>query len=128
CGVTFASVGRPAPNPAQDLTSGPHPAVKLGGAPVPLIRQYDSLSTSQSGTFGFGWRLANTDTSIQINVAATGLEDRGIYNPLSIGSRLYLTLPDGTRAGFTFAPVAHEESGVTFYTPPWHDATGIGYT
>src|SRR5262249_32965784 len=56
-----------------------------------------------------------------------GLEDQGIYNPFRIGTRVYLTLPDGTRAGFTFAPVAHPQSGVTYYTPAWQADPGIAY-
>src|SRR5262249_41301387 len=69
--------------------------------------------------FGYGWRLVNREVEIQSNVPATGLEEQGIYNPYRIGTRVYLTLPDGTRAGFTFAPVAHQQSGVTYYTPAW---------
>ena len=41
----------------------------------------------------------------------TGNEDLGVYNPFRIGTRVYLTLPDGGeryagRVGFTFDPVA----------------------
>lgn len=112
----------------QYLTTAVDLTTQLGGTTVSLTRQYDSLMAAQSGTFGYGWRLANTDVDIQTNVMLTGAEAQGIYNPFAVGTRLYLTLPSGTRAGFTFAPVAHQQSGVTYYTPAWTADPGINYT
>ncbi len=100
--------------PNQYLLSATDITVQLDGTTVSLVRQYDSLEDDQSGTFGYGWRLANTDTEIQTDVPLTGNEDLGVYNPFRIGTRLYLTLPDGSRVGFTFEPVAHEQTGVTY--------------
>jgi YD repeat-containing protein len=113
--------------PDQYLTSVTDLTVPLGGATVNLVRQYDSLAQDQSGTFGYGWRLANRDTNIQTSVPATGLEAQGIYNPFRIGTRVFITLPDGSRAGFTFAPLAHQQSGVTYYTPAWQADPGVAY-
>ena len=107
---------------AVDLTT------QLGGSTVSLTRQYDSLMAGQSGTFGYGWRLTNTDVDIQTNVMPTGAEAQGIYNPFAVGTRLYLTLPNGNRAGFTFTPVAHQQGGVTYYTPAWTADPGVNYT
>ena len=72
--------------------------------------------------------MANTDINIQTNVPPDRLESRGIYNPFRTTTRVYLTLPDGTRAGFTFTPVLHQQSGLIFYTPAWHADPGITYT
>jgi YD repeat-containing protein len=102
--------------------------VQLGGATVSLTRQYDSLAQGQSGTFGFGWRLVNRDVNVQTNVPATGHESQGIYNPFRVGTRLYLTLPDGSRVGFTFAPVTHQQAGVTWYTPAFQADPGVSWT
>jgi YD repeat-containing protein len=114
--------------PTQYLTNATDLTVQLGGVTVSLVRQYDSLTAGQSGTFGYGWRLANTDFDIQTTVAPTGLEAEGVYNPFSIGTRLYLTLPDGSRVGFTFAPVEHQQSGLVYYTPAWQADPGVAYT
>ena len=52
-------------------------------------------------------------------MAPTGHEATGIYNPFRQGTRVYLTLPDGRRVGFTFTPQKHELPGVTYYTPAY---------
>src|SRR5262249_39967083 len=77
--------------------------------------------------FGFGWRLANRDTLIETNVPATGQEAQGVFNPFRTGTRLYLTLPDGRRVGFTFTPERHEQTGVVYYTPAWQADPGVDY-
>ncbi len=112
----------------QYLTSATDLTVQLGGATISLVRQYDSLEANQSGTFGYGWRLANTDVDIQTDVPPTGLESSGIYNPFQVGTRLYLTLPNGARAGFTFTPTQHQQSGLIYYTPDWTADPGVSYT
>ncbi len=114
--------------PTQYLTSVTDLTVQLDGVNVNLVRQYDSLEQDQAGTFGYGWRLANTDTDIETNSPLTGNEDLGVYNPFRIGTRVYLTLPDGNRVGFTFEPIAHEQSGITYYTPAFQADPGIDWT
>ena len=99
-----------------------------------MIREYDSLSRDESGTFGFGWRLANRDTFIETNVPATGRETQGAFNPFRFGTRLYLTLPEtsslvvGRRVAFTFTPEKHELPGLTFFTPAWTPDDGVNFT
>ena len=67
----------------------------LNGQQVDLVRVYDSLQRGVPGAFGFGWALAGWNSAIQTDVLPTGREAQGLYNPLRIGSRLYVTLPDG---------------------------------
>ena len=93
-----------------------------------IVRQYDSLEAGQVGTFGYGWRLATADTDVETNVPLTGRENLGVYNPFRVGTRLYLNLPDGSRVGFTFTPVEHQEAGITYYTPAWMPDPGVTYT
>lgn len=61
----------------------------------------------------------------------SGREHLGVFNPYTDSTRLYLTLPDGQRAGFTFAPVLvsnlNEISGVPFYHPAWVADDGHGW-
>ncbi len=92
-----------------------------------MVRVYDSLSQDDSGTFGYGWRLLNRDSDIQTNVVPTGHEGSGSYNPFRVGTRVYLNLPTGERVGFTFAPVKHQQLGVTWYTPAYQADPGVSY-
>src|SRR5262249_55690587 len=78
-----------------------------------------------------GWRLVNRDVGIQTNLVPTGREALGDYPALQQGTRLYLTLPDGSRAGFTFAPVVINLPGLpkelTYYHPAWQADPGVSY-
>lgn len=102
-------------------------SVNLGGTTLNLVRAYDSLNASDAGEFGYGWRLANTETNLQTNAPVTGQEQFGIYSPLQSGTRLYLTLPTGDRVGFTFAPQVQSQPGVIYYTPAWVADSGVTY-
>ncbi len=102
-------------------------SANLGGTVVHLVRSYDSLQHDVAGTFGLGWRLANRDSDIQTSVVPTGEESRGIYNPFQQGTRVYLTLPDGRRVGYTFTPEKHTLSGVSYYTPAYQADVGVDY-
>ncbi len=112
----------------QFRRTGTDLTVTLGGVSMDLVRSYDSLQADQSSSFGLGWRLANRDVMLQSDVPATGHEAVGLFNPFRIGTRVYLTLPDGRRVGFTFAPIAHQQIGVTFYTPAFVADPGVDYT
>ncbi|MEI9924473.1 MAG: putative Ig domain-containing protein [Bradyrhizobium sp.] len=102
-------------------------SVVLGGTTVNLVRSYASIDQDVSGSFGYGWRLANIDTDIQSSIPLTGRENLGTYNPFVDGTRVYLTLPDGQRVGFTFTPEKHVQSGVTYYTPEFVADPGVDY-
>jgi RHS repeat-associated protein len=80
------------------------------------------------GLFGNGWRLVNREVDPQLGVALTGSEALGVFNPVVNGTRLYLTLPNGSRVGFTFAPTAITQSGVIYYEPAWRADSGVTYT
>ncbi|MGA2068563.1 MAG: CARDB domain-containing protein, partial [Thermoguttaceae bacterium] len=117
-----------ATKPTQYLRTETDLTVQLDGATFNLTRRYDSLNTGQSGSLGYGWSLAGVDTDIQTSVPPTGQEAEGVYNPFVVGTRLYLTLPDGGRAGFTFTPVEHEQTGLIYYTPAFTADSGVDYT
>ena len=80
-------------------------AIPVSGIPIQLIRTYDTLQSSFSSDFGFGWRMELRDTKLRTSVLKTGLEEFDIYNPFIYGTRVYVTTPDGRRVGFTFEPV-----------------------
>ena len=49
---------------------------------------------------------------LQTDAPLTGRESLGVYHAFSEGTRVYLTLPTGERAGFTFRPGIVTSSGV----------------
>ncbi len=108
--------------PTQYRRSATDLTVQLGGVAIALVREYDSLGRDRSGTFGFGWRLANRDMHIETNVPSTRREEAGVYNPFRIGTRVYLTLPDGRTYGAdepqrgrtSVCPVCHRSCGPVF--------------
>jgi RHS repeat-associated protein len=108
-----------AAKPAQYRRAETDLTAHLGGVTINLTRAYDSLSSGQAGAFGFGWRLVNRETFLQTDLPATGREALGVYNPFRDGTRLYLTLPDGRRVGFTFTPQGHDQTGVSWYSPAY---------
>ena len=78
--------------------------VPVAGLPVTVARTYDTLRADRPGDFGAGWRLEYRDANLRVGLAKSGLEDLGIYTPFKPGVKVYLTLPGGTREGFTFTP------------------------
>lgn len=101
--------------------------LELGGVPITIVRQYDSLRADQPNAFGFGWRWAERDFAVETNIPRTGREALGDFTPLSVGDRLFVSLPDGRRIGFTFQPVRHELPGVIYYAPAWQADAGVEY-
>src|SRR6185369_3305700 len=92
----------------------------IGGVPISLVRTFDSMNTGSSGSLGFGWSLSGTQLQFTTDLATTGDESGGLFNPLRQGSRAFVTLPNGRRVGFTFAPTAITLSeGVQLYRPAW---------
>src|SRR5262249_50032351 len=116
---------RSADKPARYLRTETDLTVTLGGVAVSVVRRYDSLTAGRAGVFGVGWQFAGREVAPQTDVPPTGHEAQGVYNAFRPGTRLYLPLPDGRRAGFTFAPVKHELPGVTWYTPAWQADAGV---
>ena len=111
--------------PTQYQRSETDLTVTLGGATISLTRLYDSFDRERSGSFGYGWSLAGQDADIQTSVPPSGREGLGVYNPFRQGTRVYLTLPDGRRVGFTFTPRRHDAPGITSYTPAFEADTGV---
>jgi len=114
--------------PTQYLHSQTDLAVLLDGQMINIVRIYNSLLKDRSGTFGFGWRLVNRDFDIQTDVSAALGGETSLYEPYRIGTRLYLTVPEGQRVGFTFIPQMHEFAGITYYTPAWQADPGVTYS
>jgi RHS repeat-associated protein len=74
----------------------------LAGIPIKVTRSYSSLNAARSGDFGYGWSLAVQEADIAETVPQTGTGFGS--TPFKVGTRVYLTAPDGKRVGFTFEP------------------------
>ncbi|NEP56504.1 MAG: tandem-95 repeat protein, partial [Symploca sp. SIO2G7] len=79
-------------------------SIPVSGIPIQVTRTYDTLTSSTTDDFGYGWRLEFRDTDLRTSVAPTGAEDFGLYAPFKEGTRVYITTPGGKREGFTFQP------------------------
>lgn len=75
-------------------------ALPCAGIPIEVKRVYDSLNADKQGDFGHGWKLGIQDADIQETVPQTG--SAFLATAFEIGTRVYLTAPDGARIGFTF--------------------------
>ena len=90
-----------------------------------MQRQYDSLRSGEDGTLGHGWRLPIRDFALTSDVAIGATAGLPAYQ---MGTRVYLTLPNGDREAFTFAPEAHSIAGLAYYSPKWVSASGSTWT
>ena len=100
-------------------------SASIAGHTLEFRRRYDSETADREGSFGHGWRLAWRDTDLVTDLPGTGREAFGAYAPLVEGTRAFLTLPTGERAGFTFAPERVSLAGITWYEPRWVADAGV---
>jgi RHS repeat-associated protein len=106
-------------------------SIPLAGIPIQVNRVYDTLQSSFSGDFGFGWSLGVKDAKIQESVPVTEAEKQGVpslfgANPFTAGTKVYLTNPEGRRVGFTFDPVVAGVSLLgTFWKPRFVADPGV---
>src|SRR5947207_15522228 len=92
-------------------------SASIAGHTLDFSRRYDSDAADLQGSFGHGWRLAWRDMDLVSDLPGTGREAFGAYAPLVEGTRVFLTLPTGERAGFTFTPEHVSLGGITWYAP-----------
>ncbi|MEL6109582.1 MAG: putative Ig domain-containing protein, partial [Planctomycetota bacterium] len=110
----------------------------VGGKQLVIARQYDSLQQNVRGLLGDGWRFSFGETRLQFGIEPQDrgssldpveLEAIGVYSAVSLGDRVYLDLPDGTRGGFTFDPVPVQpflqNETLVFYQPRWIADDGV---
>jgi RHS repeat-associated protein len=79
--------------------------VPVTGIPITLTRTYDTLTSTTSDDFGYGWRMEFRDTDLRTSLKRDPeLEEIGYSTPFKDGTRVYITLPGGQRQAFTFKP------------------------
>ncbi len=80
-------------------------SIPVGGIPITISRHYDTLDSSRLGDFGYGWRIGIFETGVSVDLPSSGQPSSGWewdVPAFAYGTRLYVTLPDGTKEGFTF--------------------------
>lgn len=88
--------------------------IPVRGLPITITRTYDSKSSSGSGDFGYGWRLDIDSTKLQVIYAPTSQSGLYGYPTFTDGTRVVITLPDGSVAGYTFVPEREGSLGTSF--------------
>tara|TARA_R110002167_G_scaffold352262_1_gene565134 strand:- start:1303 stop:19128 length:17826 start_codon:yes stop_codon:yes gene_type:complete len=78
--------------------------VPVVGIPITVTRTYDTLDSNVQGDFGYGWSMDMSNTKVRI-VQPDG-SDPGLfgYPIFEDGTRIIITLPDGSEDRFTFRP------------------------
>ncbi len=78
-------------------------SVSLGGLPITIGRTYDTLNSDEVGDFGHGWSLDLFDMDLRtdVDLGSSDLTGLGLVPSLRHGSRIHVTLPDGSKQSFT---------------------------
>ena len=85
-------------------------SVPIAGIPIQITRSYDTLRSKELGDFGYGWNLSAAEGNIRETLQVSQAELDGVptlfggAEAFFDGTKVYITTPDGQRAGFTFAP------------------------
>lgn len=102
-------------------------SLPCAGIPIEIKRIYDSLNADVQGTFGYGWRLGANDANILETIPQAG--SGFLATPFQIGTRVYLTTPEGRRVGFTFDVEAGPSGFIgTAYSAKFHPDPGVEET
>ncbi|NJK63452.1 MAG: RHS repeat protein [Synechococcaceae cyanobacterium SM2_3_1] len=80
--------------------------IPVSGIPITLVRTYDSLNANTTDELGYGWRLEFKDADVRVNLPRDPVFEELGYR--SVGFRdetkVFVTLPGGTRETFFFDP------------------------
>ncbi len=106
---------------ATDLTT------TLDGVTVNFTRYYQSVAAAVGGLVGNGWQLAGFDPQITSDLVPSAAQTEGVYGAFQIGTRVYINLPDGTRASYTFTPTSTTVGPLTIYQPSWTANGNVNY-
>lgn len=69
--------------------------VPVSGVPMTVKRVYDSRASARQKDLGYGWTLGVQDPRIQATLKK---------GTMHVGSRVFITTPDGRRVGYTIEP------------------------
>ena len=78
--------------------------IPVAGIPITVNRVYDTLRAHEEGDFGYGWRLAIGEFDVEVDYQDGSMSGFGVYPPFRDGTRVTITMEDGTTQGYTFEP------------------------
>ncbi|WP_372898137.1 Ig-like domain-containing protein, partial [Stieleria sp.] len=97
--------------------------ITFGDQTFQIARQYDSLRKS--------WRFTFRNVALQTFSELADASSAVVHPALSGGDRVYLSLPDGRRVGFTFEPqrvqLFPSDDSLVFYKLHWTADAGVDY-
>ena len=72
--------------------------VPIGGLPISVQRTYDTLNSISSGAFGHGWDMSLLNVAVRVDLPDVGpsLDGALLLSPFRPGTRLNVTMPDGS--------------------------------
>src|SRR5262249_8362943 len=79
-------------------------SLPVNGIPITVSRTYDTLTSSQSGDFGYGWRLEYGNTDLRSSEPLTGDEENGLFNSYQPWTVVFITVPAEPGDSFPSAP------------------------
>ncbi len=84
------------------------------GLPVIIQRSYDTTNADEHRDFGYGWNLEMATVELTTEIPLDTVDEFDINSGFGHGSRINVTLPDGTVAGFRVEAEAIEGIGGAF--------------
>jgi RHS repeat-associated protein len=76
-------------------------SVNLGGINVSIDRRYQSTEANTLGDFGYGWNLGLLTASASFDHRTAFVSN--LTQPIPVGTRIQVRLPDGSTNSFTFS-------------------------
>ncbi|HHX89989.1 MAG TPA: tandem-95 repeat protein, partial [Paracoccus sp.] len=91
--------------------------VDIGTNALALTRLHDTGLAHKTGVFGSAWRAPWASFDLAFDPLSTGRSATGVPQGLSVQSRVQLSLPDGTRVGFSVIAELDPSSGGVLAKP-----------
>ena len=96
----------------------------LGGIPISLVRSYCSADVDLGeATFGPGWSLNLLGAGVEVGHFKQATNS--LSEPMARGTRVFVTLPDGSIQRFTFDPVSYGDLYRPYFRPDPDNSTTL---
>ncbi|MCA9152918.1 MAG: hypothetical protein KDA92_26630, partial [Planctomycetales bacterium] len=102
-------------------------SVTLDGVSIDFVRQYNSLDIERVGQLGSGWSLPLAEPNIAVSETGSDSNAHTRVAPWQEGTRIYLTLPTGERAGFTLVTQSLGDLDTRLVEPVWVPDAGVTF-
>ncbi len=89
----------------------------VAGLPVKIVRKYDTLKAGASGDFGYGWNLEIPQVKLATDTPLDAVDQFDPDSGFGNGSRILITLPDGTQKRFHLEAEETDASFLGLFRP-----------